>query len=242
MPSKRKLKALKVTALKEGDFPLLKNSQAVFEYTKEAVSNFYKIFQIIRGGSAGTTTHNEQDLLRAMLVFACSGLDAVAKQLVKDSLQRIIELDKTGNAARQEFQKFVERSIKKGPSFEADGKATSINAGFVAHILISDNPQIELIKSLQKDLCSNSLQSQDQLLKVAGYFAITKDQILNEPEITQKAFDIRNDIIHLMDVDLNARSQGRKNRKVRGERDMVKYTKNILDIGSRFINVVADKL
>ena len=242
MGKKESFKKLKIIPLKNGDFPLLKDSQMVFEYANESVSSFYKIYQIIRSGSgAGSTTHNEQDLLRAMLVFACSGLDAVATQLISDCLQGVIELDKQGNGAKQEFKKFIERRIKKS-STEIDIKNSSIDTGFIAQILISDQPKIELIKSLQKHLSDNSLQSQDQLLKVAGYFAITKNQILKDPEMTENAFKVRNDIIHQMDVNLKEKIQGRKNRKVRGAIDMIKYTINILNIGSNFINSVAEKI
>lgn len=240
--AKKVFKRLKVTPIKEGEFPLLKSSSTVFEHANESVSSFYKIYQIIRKGhGAGSTTHNEQDLLRAMLVFACSGLDAVAKQLISDCLQKVIESDKEGNAARQEFKKYVERRMKNF-STENNIKSSTIDTNFIAQILVSDQPKIELIKSLQKNLSDNSLQSLDQLLRVAGFFAITKDQILKDSENTEKAFKIRNDIIHQMDVNLNAKSQGRKNRKVRGLTDMLKYTVNILNVGSNFINSVTEKI
>ena len=249
MPKRKKLKTLSINPLNSGDSPFLKNSQTVFGHAVNSVSSFYTIYQKIRKGSgAGSTTHEEQDLLRAMLVFACSGLDAVVKQLIKDVLPEIINRDIEGKGARQEFRKFVERRMKRVNLCEGDEKVSkeekipALDTNFIAHVLTSNEPKTALLSFLQDYLLGDSLQSRDQLLKAAAHFAITRDQVLADPETTKTAFDIRNNIIHEMDVDLSTKGQGQKKRRVRGAPDMVKYCENVLNIGVCFINVVTERI
>lgn len=239
---KSEIKIIKTKPLYAGNLIELKNAAVVFQYTVDSVNNFYRVYQESRTGSKGSTTHEEQDLLRAMLVFSCSGLDAVVKQLIKNSLEKVIEKDLSGVGARKEFQKFVERRIKKVTINNDEDKPLQIDVNFVSQVLTSLEPKKELLRSLQKSLTDDSLQSRDQLLRAAAHFAITKDEMLTDSEETKTAFDIRNDIIHEMDVDLEASSQGKKKRKMRGAPEMIKYTQNILNVGCSFINTVNQKI
>lgn len=240
---RKKIKTLNINLLRTGDCPFLKNTQTVFQHAVNSVSSFYTIYQKLRRGrGAGSTTHEEQDLLRAMLVFACSGLDAVVKQLIKDSLSEIINRDADGKGARQEFQKFVERRMKRMNNSEAEEKIPFVDTNFIAQVLTSNEPKTALLRSLRDYLLSDSLQSRDQLLKVAAHFAITKDQVLANFDMTKTVFEVRNDIIHEMDVDLSGKAKGQKKRRGRGESDMVEYCENIFNIGVCFINVVAEKI
>jgi hypothetical protein len=240
--AKKTIKKLRITGQASNIPQSLKNTQDIFQYAINSVSSFYAIYQKGRRGSTGSTTHEEQDLLRAMLVFACSGLDAVVKQLIKDTLPKVIDNDKTEKDAQEAFRKFIERRIKKNNSFGVEEKSIQIDTSFISKILSSQSPRNELLKALQESLNSNSLQSRDELLKVAGYFAITQEEVLQDTDTTKLAFETRNDIIHEMDVDLKANKQGQKKRKVRGAPNMIKYTENILNIGACFINTVAKKV
>lgn len=188
----------------------------------------------------GTTSHGEQDLLRAMLVFSCSGLDAVIKQLIADALAKVVEKDR---GAQHEFQKFVERRLKK--SSLNDDKADlatlptgTLDASLLASVLVQENPRVLLVELLKKTLSNDSLQSKDQLLRVGAHFAITKDQILKDENTTKEGFQIRNEIIHEMDVNLT----GQKKRRQRTHDNMVKFSKNMLSIAGRFIEEVEKKL
>jgi hypothetical protein len=91
----------------------LKNATIILGHAVDSVNQFYKLFQKNRKGIKGGTTHQDQDLLRAMLVFSCSGLDAVIKQLIKDALPSVI-IKEPG--AKKEFQNFIERKMKKNNS------------------------------------------------------------------------------------------------------------------------------
>lgn len=212
------------------------NAETIFRYTNESVSNLYSIYQ---RDKKSDIRHTDQDILRAMLIFSCSGLDAIIKQLIKDALEIVIIKDRDSTGAKQQFQSFVEKKLKKG-SFVIDGaEQILVDQKFLAKLLISDQPQKELIISLVKDLMSGSLQSQDELLRVAAYFALTKDGILEDSKTTQEAFKVRNNIIHQMDVDFGTDN---KTRYKRNEVEMLKLCKNILSISVDFINAVAERV
>lgn len=235
MPKKtiKKLKAESLVQCKNG---ILKNARIAFLGTLDSSQRFYEIYQLLRKGTKGTTTDQQQDLLRAMLVFACSGLDAIIKQLIKDALERVIIKDK---GSQQEFQKFVERKLKK-ESVDFNEEKLVFNAKFLASVIINDNPKEELIGRLKYDLTSDSLQSKDQLLKIAAYFAITKDSLFNDEDTTKKALDARNEIIHEMDINFNIARQ--KNKKQRKVEEMVKFTENILRVATTFITIINNKV
>ena len=177
-----------------------------------------------------------------MLVVARAGLDAVVKQLIKDTLPKIIMIDSSGNDARKEFTKYVERRIKKSNTEVVENRIPQIDVSFIATVLTSPNPKAKLFNYLQEYLSNDSLKNRDQLLRVAAHFAITTDEVLKDFDVTKIAFDARNDIIHEMDVNLKGSKQGRKKRRVRGAPDMVKYTENVLSIGACFINSVEHKI
>src|SRR5262245_15398576 len=60
-----------------------------------------------RGG--GALTDAEQDLLRAMLVFAAAGLDSLLKRLIRDALGSLAERDAD---VQRELEAFVSRRIR----------------------------------------------------------------------------------------------------------------------------------
>ena len=88
-----------------------------------------------RGGSIrGRLTANEEDLLRAAILFTGAGLDATLKQLIRDALPVLLE---SNDQAHDKFERFAaERFRAAGP---ADGNV-------LARYLTSDNPRRRLIE------------------------------------------------------------------------------------------------
>src|ERR1700735_3279304 len=79
--------------------------------TVDAVNNFDFVYKSWRvGAKGGPSTHAQQDLYRAMLVFACAGLDIFVKQLIKTKLPKLIIADK---AAEAKFKEYVRRGLTK---------------------------------------------------------------------------------------------------------------------------------
>src|SRR3989338_8956810 len=200
----------------------LENACTVFEHTFESSGNFLSLYNKIRKGKSGTTSHTEQDLLRAMLLFACAGLDSTVKHLIEDNLNLIIE----------------KKLKKSGSQIDLSINNHSIDLKLISQGIASSKPRDLLIKILKKSLSDNSLQSLDQILIVASHFAITSQELLGNKttDDIKKTFDVRNEISHEMDVDLTGKSH--KKRRERTCDDMIKHVQNTLLISFNFIKSI----
>ena len=192
-------------------------------------SSFLEIFNTTRKArnAKGASTDKDQDLLRAMLTFACAGLDSLVKQLIKDALPDVINCNE---AAERTFRTDIERRIRRGE--EIDHK-------FLADILTQKRPRDRLIKILVSDLTSQSLQSKDQLLKVGSFFDIQSNSITKDPNDLARIFTARNQIVHEMDIDF---SPTNRNRRSRTKWKMVDDTNKIFKVSKIFLEEVDHKL
>ena len=197
--------------------------------THEASSSFLDTFEATRKRrkAKGAPTDEEQDLLRAMLAFATSGLDSTVKQLVKDALPRIVRRDK---GASEMFRIHVEKRMQK---------EDKLDHKFLSSVLVSRFPQRELINDLVDSLCATSLQSKEQLLRVAAAFNIESKSIVQSPQSLKEIFDARNQISHEMDVDFNQPNRSRRSRR---KDVMIGYTNEIFRIALAFLLEVESKL
>ncbi len=224
----------------EGVAPQVLRAHLIHNQTIAALTNFHSLYELtLQSGEPDDPNQvdSAQDLLRAMLLFACSGLDAVVKQLIEDSLHEVLQHDL---GAQREFQKFVERRLKRGsPGEETDRTAGgAFDTTLLAQLLVSFDPRSTLIANLKYHLSSDSFQSRDQLLKVAAHFAITRDEIMNDPDVTKNAFEARNQIVHEMDIDLDAGNQ----RRERTYPVMAQLCENVIAMSSSFIDEVGKKI
>ena len=81
-----------------------------------AATDFLRSFQKSRKGKkGGNSTDAEQDQLRAMLVFAAAGLDAMVKCLVRNALPAL--LADGDPAIDQRLKSFVSRKAKADPDY-----------------------------------------------------------------------------------------------------------------------------
>src|SRR3990172_5492484 len=72
-------------------------------YSRDAFQKAFEILKKERGGKRGMTTDEEQDILRAAVVFAGAGLDAVAKELVREALPHLLERDPKAHEGLEDF-------------------------------------------------------------------------------------------------------------------------------------------
>ena len=135
----------------------------------------------------------KQNILRAIILFSCSAIDAIVKQLIIETLEPVIERDE---GAQEQLRVFAQRKLKNG---------SDVNYAMLAELLTAKNSRKQLIEMLKKDLSFDSLQSSEQLYKVASFFNISTDKLVGKDarENLKKAFNTRNRIIHQMDVDLD---------------------------------------
>ena len=178
------------------------------------------------GEQAEFTARNEE-LLRAMLTFASSGVDAMIKQLVRDALPDVINLR---DGAQERFRQFVEKRLQRG-----EGPDYS----FVAGVIADSNPRGRLVGDLVDDLSSRSLQSVDAILRVGSFFDIPSRDLIPEPLVTKAIFSARNQIVHEMDIDF-ARSD--RNRRAREYSDMEAHTQALFEVAHRFLTEVNARL
>jgi hypothetical protein len=178
-----------------------------------------------RTAGSHVPTDHEQDLLRAMLVFASAGLDSMAKQLVADALADVI----FGNSeARLQLLQYVQRRMRRD-----DGDR------LIAAALTANNGRDHLVTVLVDDLRSGSLQSFDELARVAGHFAIPVDAFVTDKNALRAAFRARNEISHEMDVYFGAAPGTRRSRAAG---DMEQHANAVLATAGALLDRVADRL
>lgn len=179
-----------------------------------------------RGRPSGMSTDQEQDLLRAMLVFAAAGLDGMVKQLIRDSLRALIAKD---DKAQNAFVTFVDKQLRQ----EGQGNASSNR--FLARILTRAEPQAALIEEYIRKLTDSSLQSSESLFQAVAALGLNPQIVGVIDSDLRPIFSVRNRIIHELDVNL---SVARRSRNVRRLGDMIAHTDCLLKVGEQILNSV----
>jgi len=195
----------------------------------DAASSFLQTYNHVRKNrfARGTPTDEEQDLLRAMLLFASSGLDSMSKQLIRDALPKVLELNEP---ASDRFQTFIERHLRD---------AQGISGRTVAKILANKNPRNQLIDAYVRELTSRSLQSVDEIFKTGAAFDIPSRDISQNPKSLKDVFHTRNQIAHEMDVDFTKPNRSRRSRTMRNMKAM---TNTIFSASSAILAGVDSKV
>jgi hypothetical protein len=207
----------------------LLSSHSILARACDSAEALFEAFFTIRKArnAKGTATDHEQDLLRAAFVFASAGLDSMVKQLVRDTLHVVVAKDKGAHA---QFTEFVQSRL---------ARAEQLDLRFLASALAADSAAEHLKEELTRELTSSSLQSKDQLFRVAAYFAIQAHEITAEPNKLRTVFDARNQIAHEMDIQLGQPNRGRRQRR---QRTMSEYTRIVLATAVAFYSAVERKV
>jgi len=207
----------------------IKNAYTIILNAHKACSALLKQFEDIRKfrKAKGAPTDAEQDLLRAMLLFACAGIDSMAKQLVRDALSEIIKKDKGAEAV---FIQRTKTSIYKD---------NILNIDLLLQSILMDVPRDVLLQDLVRNLTSGSLQSVDELFRIASFFNIPSKILINKPEDLKSIFNIRNQISHEMDIDFTQRN---RNRRPRSRDAMIEHVNAIFKVAKVFLDETDNKL
>ncbi len=162
-------------------------SKKILEAMEQNIEAFRGLLQIAQDELT------KQNILRSIILFSCSGIDAIVKQLIIETLENVIERDE---GAQEQLRKFVTRKLKKN---------NEVDYTLFASLLTARDSRKNLINLLKQELTFDSLQSSEQLYKVAGYFNIATDSIVDnqKKKILSEAFATRNRIVHQMDVDFD---------------------------------------
>lgn len=162
------------------------------EAVEGVFDTLYKIRELRKGeggGIQGQMTHHENDQLRAAIVFSGAGLDATLKQMIRDTLPLLLE---AGN----------EQAHKKFEDFASDrlGTGEIADTGAIARYLTSANPRERLIEDYIYDLTGSSLQSKEEVQKVAGALGVEDKDVRKEIDGLKPLFVARNEISHELDL------------------------------------------
>ncbi|MFS0712362.1 hypothetical protein ABC195_00655 [Microbacterium sp. 2P01SA-2] len=138
------------------------------------------------GVSLARLSHAEVDLLRAALVFAGAGLDAVLKQLVRDALPKLLD----GYPAAQ--------GALKGYS----GRLTTEQPAKAKAILMSPDPTKALRQQYVADLTKGSLQGHGELIEIRKALGLPDTGALSETSLSgfSDFFIARNQVAHELDL------------------------------------------
>jgi hypothetical protein len=205
----------------------LQKAYLIVKYAHETAESLLDGFNGLRRGP-GNPTDEQQDLLRAMLLFASAGLDACAKRVITEALPRLARND---DASRTALTKFTARRLNKGE----EGEPTSPNMAFLAEVLVGV-PEDNLIGSYVRELTGPSLQSVEGLSRVADALGVADVRTLrNAISVLNESFKLRNKIAHEMDINLDA---ARRNRNQRRREDMVAHTNRILSAADELMTAV----
>ncbi|MFA6422763.1 MAG: HEPN domain-containing protein [Candidatus Buchananbacteria bacterium] len=207
----------------------------ILSKTVDSVNSFNALYKAGRTGvRGGPSTHDQQDLYRAMLIFACAGLDVFVKQLVKNKIPQLITADKE---AENKFKEYVKRGLKK------DDK---VILNTIALALIDSSPRDIFLNEYINSMTGESLQSVGELCKVSEASGLDTKKIFSEVKksMIRDAFEARNQIIHEMDINVGkstSRTTGYRTRRQRVATNMEKHTKSILNLAEELFIAYKEK-
>ncbi len=212
----------------------------ILKYAHDSSVSLLTAFAEVRKArkARGTPTDEEQDLLRAMVVFAGAGLDSMTKQLVRDALP-VLAKDPD---ARTQIERLGARHLSRSGVTDVDEGVPaqqSLNLQRLARVLMGDSPRDGLLDLIVEDLTAGSLQSAAELHKVVGYLGLKGSDLGVTDGQLKAVFGCRNMLIHEMDIDF---TQANRNRFPRKRDDMVAFAKTLLSASGSLLTKVDARL
>jgi hypothetical protein len=211
---------------------ILEKPLLILKHAHSSAKALLAAFDGIRGKKEGAPTDAEQDLLRSMLVLSAAGLDSIIKQLIRDTLTNLAEKD-------VKVLEGIEAFARKQMIGMAQSSSDSMAAKFLAQILVAKSHHGKIIELYIEDLTSRSLQSAEELMKALYALAVEPTEVGVNPKRLKEIFDIRNKIIHELDIQFGGINRSRNSRT---RNTMVKHTNLLLALGEGVLLAVARKL
>lgn len=190
----------------------------------------------------GGWAYTAQDSLRASVLFAGAGLDRALKRLAEDALPALVGFD---DVSAKKLQDFAARAISDGESVDAKRLVSLL-------LHKGKTPRDMLVNSWIENLAGASAQSSDRVTEFAGALGVVEPKLRsrvaqtpNRTNALEKAFQVRNEIAHELDV-TNPEAETRRSletiRKRRAVKDMRAHVVEMLDVTQLVINDVARRL
>ena len=230
-------KAVRLRSLRRraqlGDSEETSKARLILTYahdSAQALLDAFTTIREVRGAGPGTSTNEEQDLLRAMLVLAAAGMDSMAKQLIRDSLPTLVGRD---SGVSKSLEDFVTRQLRGGP----DGAAADNR--LLARVLFAESQRDQLIEEYIQYLTGPSLQSTEELTRSAKALGIAPSDVGIIRRDLQPIFDVRNKVIHELDINFD---HPNRNRQSRSRALMMGHTNKLLEVSEALLNAVEEAL
>lgn len=199
-----------------------------------AVNGLFKTLHGVRqqkidlGQEVRRLTHEETDLLRAALVFAGAGLDAVLKELVKGSLPLLIHAHPEATKALRQW------------AVRQTNDAPNLVKGWLGTWPTTDG---KMLADYTESLTKGSLQGTDGLKEVRNALGLAKDPSLTEAHLDKlkEFFTVRNEVAHELDLKepTGRGSSSRRDRKMEVVKDQCDLA---LTTTANFVTVVDAQL
>lgn len=230
MTAPAKLQPLKTTPFSSTK-ERTKTAALILEHSVESANSMwaaYDLARVNRGKPRGITTDQEQDLLRAMVIAAASGLDACLKRLILDCLPTLVQ---DAPEVHDSFEKFVLRHLQSGEG--------AVSAKLLAKTLSASDAQLHLIEQYVYDLTGDSLQSAEQLMKACAALGADAKVCIGDFAEVKAIFAARNQMIHELDMNLD---HPIRKRRVRTQADMKGYAERLLAISRAIVSDVDGRI
>lgn len=156
----------------------------------------------------------------------------MAKQLVRDTLPGLVAIDER---ARAELEKFVARQVRG----DADAPEILTGGKFLARVLAASSQQAQVVEEYIQHLTGGSLQSPEGLSRTAAALGLDANTLCSDGKLLKTVFDIRNSIIHELDMDIEG---DRRKRVPRSMYDMIKYANALLAVAESLRDAIGNKL
>jgi hypothetical protein len=195
----------------------------------ESLDTLREIRKKSQGDIRGRIPENEADVLRAAVVFTGAGLDATLKQLIRDTLPRLLE---SSTQAHNKFESFAADRL---------GTGEIADTRMIARYLTSSDPRRRLIEDYIYDLTGSSLQSAEEVQLAAGALGIDDSTLRKRIAGLRPLFVMRNEISHELDLQ-RPEKQGDRSRRTRSMPKTIEQCHEGLEVGQLIINAVCDLL
>jgi hypothetical protein len=211
-----------------GDTASYKSGNDVVKDAETAYTHLVQVNSVLtwayvqkKGGRIGTSSDEEQDLLRARLLLTSSGLDAVMKYLCYRAIPYMASQgDSKVISAMENHLVSILDGILKSPS-KMDKKTAFVK------IVLSDYPLEETVKDYVKLQFDGSMQSFDALTNAAKLLTIQQQFLISRKALLTEAFKARNNITHELDMDPFGTRRKRRQRKVKVIESYCRALKNV---------------
>ena len=196
----------------------------------EALDRLSTARRSANSSQVGTMKRDEEDVVRAAIVFAASGVDAAMTRLVSDAGPLLIRI--SGSAARAGYVEFLKKGLPTGT-----GGVDSL----LRDSIVMDEPSEMLLHWWVSERTRSSFQGTNDIKKrVRGALGIPSARVTDASiDTLQGFFTARNQIVHDMDYERKDQPNTTGRRRRRSE-DAAQLCDEAFAVAADLINATAE--